>query len=164
MKFLIRMGLVLFVILSLMSLKIVSSEESLVSRTQLEAQIYYFKEAINEVGAVSPEQVVELWSKAYESRNGVYQYAVSCPIQKTNLEASLGQAEQSFWNIGGSSPWLDQYKIITHTEVSTTTRLITIQYDWTTSMQDIQSSFDTLRIIKHDKYWCVNHYYTKWKV
>jgi hypothetical protein len=164
MKFFLKVILVLALVYTVFNIKTVSSEEEKFSRTQLEAQIYYFKEAINELGAASPDQVVALWSKAYETRNGVFQYAVSCPILKTQFEANLGQAEKSFWNIGGSSPWVDKYKIISTKEVSPTTSLITIQYDWTTSAGGIDSSFDTLRIIKINHYWCVNHYYTKWKV
>ena len=44
-----------------------------VSMQQLKAQVDFFKQALDEFGAISPMQAAQLWEKSRETRNGVYQ-------------------------------------------------------------------------------------------
>lgn len=73
------------------------------SYQQLKAQVSYFQDALDELGATSPLQVANLWAKAEETRNGVYQYSVACNKLKEDIIKKLGKADESFWNIGGST-------------------------------------------------------------
>ena len=81
-----------------------------VNSQQLKAQIVFFKEALDQFGAVSPKQVIELWVKGFEERNGVLQYSVLCDKLKDKFVKNLGEASNYFWIIGGSSPSLQRMK------------------------------------------------------
>jgi len=125
------------------------------SYQQLKAQVSYFQDAIDELGATSPLQVANLWAKAEKTRNGVYQYAVACNKLKEEIIKKLGKADESFWNIGVSSPWLSKYEIVKNTRIDNSTYEIILKYYWTTSTGDMKPTFNTLKIIKNNSYWCV---------
>lgn len=52
-------------------------------------------------------------------------------------------------------PWLSKYEIVKNTKIDNCTYEIIIKYYWTTSTGDMEPSFDTLKIIKNNSYWCV---------
>lgn len=126
-----------------------------VSMQQLKAQVDFFRQALDELGAVSPLQVAKLWAKSEETRNGVYQYSVSCGQLKDKLIKKWGKPEESFWIIGGSSPWVDKYEITKNKKINENTYEITIKYYWATSAGNPEPTYDNLLIKKYKDYWCV---------
>lgn len=133
---------------------------------QRKAQVSFFKDALDEFGAVSPEQVIELWAKARKTRNGVFMYSVLCDNLKNKLERLWGKAEESFWIIGGSSPWVDSYEITDKKKLKDGSYDVTIKFYWTTSGGSTPPTFDKLHIVKQKDRWCVSKaegldYYTK---
>lgn len=129
--------------------------DTLASYQQLKAQVSHFKDAIDELGATSPLQVANLWAKAEETRNGVYQYSVACNQLKNEIIKKWGQADESFWHIGGSSPWLRKYEIVKNEKIDNNTYEIVVKYYWTSSTGDMEPTFNTLKVIKNNSYWCV---------
>lgn len=129
--------------------------EEQVSYLQLRGQVSYFKEAIDELGASSPLQVAKLWAKGEETRNGVYQYSVSCNDLKNSLINKWGNADDNYWIIGGSSPWVSKYEIVENKKINSITHEITIKYHWSSSGSNLDPTFDTLTIIKNNDYFCV---------
>ena len=121
----------------------------------MKIQLRLFKRVTDELGATSPLQVVKLWVKGDEFRNGVYKYSVSCNELKDKLVKEWGSAEESYWIIGGSSPWLRKYEITKNKKIDNSTYEITIKYYWADSGGDSEPTFNKLTIIKNDNYWCV---------
>lgn len=122
---------------------------------QGKAQIEFFHKAIDELGALTPEQAVRIWAKAEETRNGVYHYAVACDDLKNDIIKQWGKPEDNFWIIGASSPWVDKYDIVCSKKINDSTYEVTIKYYWTTSAGPSEPTSSTLLIVKNKNKWCV---------
>jgi len=125
-----------------------------VTSQQLKAQIEFFKEALDQFGATSPKQVVELWVKGFEEGNGVLQYSVLCNKLKENLIKSLGEATNYFWIIGGSSPSLQKYEMVSNKKLSSSTYEVIVKLTWVATDYK-KSEKKTLIIIKVKDKWCI---------
>jgi len=125
-----------------------------VTSQQLKAQIGFFKDALDQFGAISPKQVIELWVKGFEKRNGVLQYSVLCDKLKDKFVKNLGEATNSFWIIGGSSPSLQKYEIVSNKKLSNSSYEITIKLTWVATQYN-RSEKKTLIIVKERNKWCI---------
>lgn len=56
-----------------------------VTHIQSKAQVEFFKDALDKLGATSPDEVVKIWTEAERTRNGVFHYAVACSELKNKL-------------------------------------------------------------------------------
>jgi hypothetical protein len=126
-----------------------------VSFQQMSAQAYLFHQALNEFGATSPLQVVELWVKADQTRNGVLKYAVSCDNLKKKFIEKRGKADEAFWIIGGSSPWLDRYETVEAKKIGESTYIYTLKYYWTSSLGESEPELFSLTVVRTKGKWCV---------
>ncbi len=126
-----------------------------VSRQQLSAQISFFHDALLEFGAASADEAVRLWAEGNRTRNGVYQYAVSCAAFKQQLIDAWGAPETSFWILGASSPWVTRYDILRKTELSQTEAAYVVQYQWATSAGQEPSTRERLLLNEVNGVWCV---------
>ncbi|MGH4117416.1 hypothetical protein [Clostridium sp.] len=115
-----------------------------------------FKEALDQFGATSPNQVVELWAKGFKERNGVLQYSVYCDKLKENFIKNRGEAPTSYWIIGASSPWLQNYEIINNKKLSNNSYEITVKLTWV-AVQYNKSEKRTLIIVKEKNKWCIEN-------
>jgi hypothetical protein len=125
-----------------------------VTSQQLKSQIKFFKEALDQFGATSPKQVIELWIKGFEERNGVLQYSVFCDKLKDKFVKNLGEASNSFWIIGGSSPSLQKYEIVSNKRLSDSAYEITVKLTWVATKYK-KSEKMTLIIVKEKCKWCI---------
>ncbi len=125
------------------------------AKAQLEAQIALFDEAINAMGACTPEQAVSLWIKGEQTRNGVYKYAVACKQLKQELIANWGKPEQSIWVIGTSSPWVTGSEIVSKEVVSDKEINFRVQYFWATSTGPAEPTSEDIVVNMKDCLWCV---------
>ncbi|WP_163191986.1 hypothetical protein [Clostridium thermarum] len=126
-----------------------------VSHQQSKAQVSFFQQALDEFGATSLDQVIELWTKADKMRNGVFKYAVACEKLKEEMIKKWGKADESFWIIGGSSPWLSKYEVLSRKQLTNDISEVKIKYYWETSAGPAEPTEETLLIIKEDNRWCV---------
>ena len=126
-----------------------------VNREQLEAQISFFNSALNEFGASSPEQAINLWIKGDATRNGVFKYSVACNFLKQQLINRWGKPEQSFWIIGGSSPWLTGSEIIYKENISQAEIKYRVRYYWATSAGPEKPSVEDLLVVRDKENWCI---------
>lgn len=127
-----------------------------ISRQQLKAQIQYFREALDNLGAASPDQAAKIWAEGPNTRNGVLQYSVACPSLKAKIIEKLGKPEKSFWNIGTSSPWVEKYEIGEMKKINPLKYQTTITYYWATSTGIENTTNEMLTIIKTGDIWCVS--------
>lgn len=126
-----------------------------VSEQQLKAQIQFFQQALDKLGATSPEQAAKIWAEGPKTRNGVLQYSVACDMLKAKIIKKLGKPEDSFWNIGVSSPWVDKYEIGHFKKVNPSEYQTTIKYYWATSTGSAGTTQETLTITQKGYVWCV---------
>lgn len=133
-----------------------ASAASDLSIAQYRAQISFFKQALDEFGAASPEEVVRLWVKGDEMRNGVFKYAVGSDKIKAWLIDKWGAPEKNFWIIGGSSPWLDAYEIVSEEKVSPREITYGVKYYWMSSAGPSAPSLEQLTVTKVKEKWCVS--------
>ena len=133
----------------------VTCDNTAITHQQTKAQVHFFQQALDELGANSPEQVIEIWVKAERTRNGVFHYAVACDKLKSEIIKNWGDPEESFWIIGGSSPWLDKYEIIYNKKLSDSLVEVKIKFYWTTSYSPAETTETTLIITKNGDIWCV---------
>ena len=126
-----------------------------VSHQQSKAQVEFFSQALNELGATSPKQVVKLWVKAEQTRNGVFHYAVACDELKKKIIKEWGEPQENFWIIGVSSPWLDKYEILSNKKLNNSCYETTIKFFWITSAGPSDPTQNTLVIVKNKDIWCV---------
>ena len=138
-----------------MLLDMLNKSTDQVSMQQLKAQVSFFKDALDEFGATSPKHAAVLWAKSEETRNGVFQYAVSCGNLKEQIIKRLGKVDESFWIIGGSSPYVKKYEITSAIKLDDSTYKVTIKYYWATSAGEEEPTHDILTVVKDRNYWCV---------
>ncbi len=129
-----------------------------ISRQQMQAQIYYFNEVLANFSAPSPDLAVELWVRGNQTRNGVFKYAVACAPLKQRLVSVWGSPGKSFWIIGGSSPWLTGYEILSKTNLSPTEIRYILEYQWATSTGPEPSSTEQLFLERTQSGWCVTRF------
>ena len=128
-----------------------------ITRQQMEAQISFFNGALNEFGAVSPDQAVELWVKGDKTRNGVYKYSVSSDSMKEMLIKRWGKPEKRFWIIGGSSPWLASFQVLSKGDISPIEKVYVVRYNWDTSAGPEAPSVEKLVVQKIKDKWCISN-------
>lgn len=129
---------------------------SSVTHQQTKGQVRLFKEVLDKFSATSPEQVIKIWVTAEETRNGVFHYAVASNELKDRIVKDWGEPEDTYWIYGGSSPWLDKYKIVYYKKLSDTEHEAKIKFFWGSSSGPSKPSETTLSIIKINDKWCVN--------
>lgn len=132
------------------------------SSEQLSSQVYYFKEVLDKFGVYTIDEVVAFWTEAYKTRNGVYQYVVSSDEFKKRLECKWGEAEKSFWNIGGSSPWLIGHEVIYKKRLDSSTYEVKLKLLWETSAGPSEPTYDILTIVKGNDIWKVRDVQNYW--
>ncbi|GKU25774.1 hypothetical protein [Clostridium folliculivorans] len=130
-------------------------KDNLITPEQTKAQVELFKQALDEFGATSPEQVISIWAKSEKTRNGVYHYSVSCKDLKANIIKDLGVPKDNYWIYGVSSPWLDRYDVISKNKISDTEYIVKLKFFWSTSSGPFNTTENTLRIIQTGDIWCV---------
>jgi hypothetical protein len=158
-KYALCFAISLFLANSINTYAISIAEIDPVKFQQIKAQVYLFKQVLDEFGASSHLEAANLWAKSEGKRNGVYQYAVSCDELKQRIVEKWGKAEENFWIIGGSSPSNYKYEIVKEDKINDTTYIVKIKFYWASSLGEEEPTYNTLTIIKGNKYWCVKDYY-----
>jgi hypothetical protein len=126
------------------------------SDAQYEAQISFFKSALDEFGPADPDEAVRLWVKGDETRNGVFKYAAASPPLKLRLAGRWGAPEKNFWIIGTSSPWLSGCDIESRVVKSPTVIRFSVRYYWQTSAGPSSPTAELLYVIKYREKWLVD--------
>ncbi|NLZ92922.1 MAG: hypothetical protein GX922_02715 [Firmicutes bacterium] len=132
-----------------------STEQDTISLQQSKGQIYLFQQVLDEFGATSPEQAAQLWGKGMLYRNGVFHYVVAAEKLRKELIAAWGRPEESYWNIGTSSPWLDSFEIVDTKILSKQKQKVIIKYFWRSSTGPVDPTTAALTIVKAGEYWQV---------
>ncbi|MTK12592.1 MAG: hypothetical protein F8N39_11045 [Clostridiaceae bacterium] len=119
----------------------------------LQGVVALFKESINEFGATSPEDAVDIWAKGVKTRNGALQYAVLSKSLKARMEKSLNNTS---WITGASSPWIESYKITEYKKINRITYKAIINFHLMTDNLDAGYVNAELNIEKSGKHWVIS--------
>lgn len=126
-----------------------------VTHEQTKAQVELFRDALDNFGASSPKQVINIWVKAVKTRNGALHYAAASREFKEKLIAEWSRPEESCWVTGTSSPWLDKYKIVYSKKLNDSEYEARLRYYWRTSAGPAEPTETVLRIIRQKDFWYV---------
>jgi hypothetical protein len=126
-----------------------------ITHQQTKAQVELFRQALDKLGATSPEEVISIWASAEEMRNGVFHYAVACDELKSKIVNEWGEPKDNFWIIGGSSPWLERYEIVYNKKLNDSEYEAKLKFFWISSIGPSESTETTLIIIRNKDKWCV---------
>ncbi|WML33707.1 hypothetical protein [Clostridium sp. OS1-26] len=119
----------------------------------LQGVVTLFKESINEFGAASPEDAVDIWAKGVKIRNGALQYAVLSKSLKAKMEDSLNNTS---WITGASSPWIESYKVTEYKKINYITYKAVINFHLMTAKLDAGYVSAELTIEKSGKHWVIS--------
>jgi len=79
---------------------------------QLELKNKLFIDAIDNLGATSPQEAVILYCEGVKSRSGPLQYSVMCDELKKSFKTNMDFNKNYAWVTGVSSPSVSEYKVI----------------------------------------------------
>ena len=80
---------------------------------ELNGTIDMLKDALNELGATTSDDVINAWSKGIQARNGYLQYYVLCDDMKNKFIEELSKSQRiSSWVTGYSSTWVSSYNVV----------------------------------------------------
>jgi hypothetical protein len=104
--------------------------------------------------AKTPEEAVNTWVKEVKDRNGAAQYAVLTDALRAKVEK---QMKAYNWVTGGSSPWLDTYKVSEGVKNSETSVTFQVEANYTNSAKDRNSTKHwTVKVTKAENgFWYV---------
>jgi hypothetical protein len=120
------------------------------------AKAELFQRAINEFGALTPDDAALLWGKGVKERNGALQYAVMSDELKALYKEHLDKNYPA-WVTGFSSPWVEKYEIIESKRVSKGEYLVTMQFSLATSAGSEGKYLVNLSVINEGRYWMINN-------
>ncbi|WP_175559998.1 M56 family metallopeptidase [Clostridium uliginosum] len=97
----------------------------------------------------------KLWAEALKERNGSFRYSIlSNDLKQTEYE----KYSKMNWIIGGSSPWILNYKINEKNKIDDKTYEYEIEYSMTDSTKAIYISYENITVQKNFGNWFViNH-------
>lgn len=121
-----------------------------VKKMALEGRDKLFEKFTEYYNPNSPDEVVELWAKGVQERNGIFQYAALNKGLKEKFKAMA--EERGSWVTGFSSPWVESYKI-TKEKVNQSTWEYKIVFKATTSAPETYTWHATLIISKEENKW-----------
>ncbi|MHC1681594.1 MAG: hypothetical protein AB6733_01335 [Clostridiaceae bacterium] len=146
----------LFISIFTVMAKDTSTSSTEITREQLEAQVNLFKNALDKFGATEPLEAANLYALGFKERNGVYQYSVLCDILKESFIKEMGEPSKSFWVIGVSSPWLEDYTILEDKKLNDNTHEIKLKLHWVASGNYNEYEEKLLTITRQQDKWCIS--------
>lgn len=119
------------------------------------------------LAAKTPQDAVELWAKAVQTRNGALEYGILSPRLKELKRASF---EAANWVTGISSPWLERYMIHPGKVNADGSQTFEVQFDYRTSTDIDQPvrwndipSFPVV-VQQFDDFWYVSRFPEDWMI
>lgn len=119
----------------------------------LNCKLSLYEETLNHIAACTPEATADLWAKGVKSRNGVLQYSMMSSELKQKFKAEMIQNKNLCWVTGTSSPWAENYKIISSKKIDNTNYQYIIKFQWVTSAGSADPSQNKLLIGQEEGKW-----------
>lgn len=124
---------------------------------KLEGTIDMLKDVLNELGATTSNDAINIWSKGIQTRNGYLQYYVLCDDMKHEFIEELSKSQRlSYWVTGYSSPWVSSYNVVNLEKINSSKYKASINFNWATSTGPYDSTEVTITTSKIDNKWCIS--------
>lgn len=120
------------------------------------AKAELFQKAIDEFGALTPDDAALLWGKGVKERNGALQYAVMSDELKKTYKEHLDKNYPA-WVTGFSSPWVEKVDIIESKSVSKGEYEVVMQFELATSAGSEGKHLAKLSVYNEGRFWVVNN-------
>lgn len=127
-----------------------ASTQEEAQQNKLEERLRMLEQAIV---PTTPEETVNTWAKAVQIRNGALQYALGTQDVKESLKMTL---EHYHWVTGGSSPWVETYKIVSMEEVNQIEKKYIIEFGLVTSTGFFKKDRAVIGVIKQGNQWFIS--------
>lgn len=110
--------------------------------------------AMGSVGSCEPEAAAQTWAEGLKQRSAALQYAVMTESLKASYATQL---EDTFpnWVTGVSSPWIEQYALVSKQQMDANNYSFRIRFATATSAGPSGSYDATLSVTMEDGYWRV---------
>lgn len=123
---------------------------------QLEEKNKLFKEALDNFGAASMEEAVNLYCEGVKQRSGPLQYSVMCSILKKDFAHKMEIDKNYAWVTGVSSPWVTQYRTLETKQINDDKYLVTVEFTLNDSKGVFGKNKVELELKKHERKWCIS--------
>jgi hypothetical protein len=120
------------------------------------AKAELFQRAIDEFGALTPDDAALLWGKGVKERNGALQYAVMSDELKKLYKEHLDQNYPA-WVTGFSSPWVEKVEIIESKRISKGEYEVVMQFSLATSAGSEGKHLAKLSLYNEGQFWVINN-------
>ncbi|MGL5316540.1 MAG: hypothetical protein ACRC92_25005 [Peptostreptococcaceae bacterium] len=154
--------LLLTIITLVLGAKYISANENTIGKKdnkvyiqQLEEQNKLLLEALDNFGARSKDEAVQIYAEGVKTRSGPLQYSVMCKEQKEEFMKELKENKNYSWVTGFSSPWVREYKVIYDKKNPDNSYTVTLKFYWETSSGPFNESDTTLTLKEDNGIWCI---------
>jgi hypothetical protein len=124
--------------------------------TAVNAKAELLQKALDEFGALTPENAALLWGKGVRDRSGALQYAVMSDELKKIYKENLDKNYPA-WVTGFSSPWVEKFEVIESKRVSKGEYEVVMQFALATSAGSEGKHLAKLSIFNEGQFWVINH-------
>ena len=122
---------------------------------QLEEKNKLLIEALDNFGASSKEQAVNIYAEGVKTRSGPMQYSVMCKNLKEDFIKTMEEDENYAWVTGFSSPWVKDYKVIEDKKNKDNSYTVVIKFSWETGGGPFGETNTTLILVNENEIWCI---------
>lgn len=123
---------------------------------QLEEKNKLFKEALDNFGASSMKEAVNLYCEGVKQRSGPLQYSVMCSVLKKDFANKMEKDQNYAWVTGVSSPWVTQYKTLDTRKINNDTYLVTVEFVLNDAKGVFGKNKVELELRNHEGKWCIS--------
>lgn len=109
-------------------------------------------QAMDYVGACTPEAAIQVWVTGMEGRNGAMQYSVMSPDLKKEYLSHLEQYNP-YWVTGMSSPWIVSYEITSKTQTGDTQYVFKLSFPTASSAGPARNLNAEVTVDRQDDFW-----------
>ena len=124
---------------------------------QLEEKNKLLIEALDNFGASSKEQAIEIYAEGVKTRSGPKQYSVMCKNLKEDFIKTMEEDENYAWVTGFSSPWVKEYKVVEDKKNKDNSYTVVIKFSWETGGGPFGETNTTLTLVNENEIWCITH-------
>lgn len=132
-------------------------EDKEVYTLQLEEKTKLLIEALDEFGATSKNQAINIYAKGVKSRSGPMQYSVMCKKLKLDFAKAMAEDKNYAWVTGVSSPWVKDYRILKIKKINSNEYEATVVFLLETSSGPFGNNKTILTIKQKNNKWCITN-------